>query len=239
MALSRKALIPILFVITSAVCLAVVSRPPAGTVLPVRLETTLRPGMNPGTNIRATIMQDVPLPDGGKIPLGTKLSGHVVSASANELAIQFDSLKVKGSVIPVTASLRAIAAPLDVQDAETPKNLTERFNAPWDGDSNQIGGEVAYRDADLMDGVEPVGKALAGGGALGALRASPKGCSADPNVQALWVFSTTACGVYGDMDFIIAHNGKTAPVGQIVLRSADGVLVRSGSGLMLRVVAKQ
>lgn len=234
-----RTLIPVLLVIASAVCFAVTAPPPAGTVLPARLETKLHPEMKPGTRIQATIMQDVPLPEGGKIPIGSKVSGHVVSVSPSEITVQFDFVKVKGNQIPVATSLRAIAAPLDVQDAQTPKNLSERFNAPWDGNTNQIGGEVAYRDADLMDGLEPVGKALADGSVLGPLRASSKGCAADPNVQALWVFSTNACGVYGDMDLTIAHKGKANPVGQIVLRSDKKLLVRTGTGLMLRVVEKQ
>ncbi|HUO60977.1 MAG TPA: hypothetical protein VMU24_09940 [Candidatus Acidoferrales bacterium] len=237
----RPALIPALLVIASAQCFAVVSRPPVGTVLPVRLETTLRAETKPGTEIRATVMQDVALPDGGKIPVGTRLSGHVVAISPNEVTLQFDSLMVKGNVVPVSTSLRAIAAPLDVQDALTPKNLGERFNTPWEGNTAQIGGEVAYRDAELMDGLKPVGKALADGSVLAPLRASPRGCAADPNVQSLWVFSTTACGVYGDMGLSIAHNGKTDPVGQIVLRSEphEKLLVRNGTGMMLRVLNRQ
>jgi hypothetical protein len=41
------------------------------------------------------------------------------------------------------------------------------------------------------------------------------------------------------MDLSIAHNGKTTPLGQIVLRSDKEVLVRSGTGMMLRVVGSQ
>ena len=238
MKLSRT-FVSILLTFASALCFAVTAPPPAGTVLPARLRTRLHLGMKPGARIEATIMQDVPLPDGGKIPIGSKVSGHMISVTPSEVTIRFDSVRVKGGEIPVATSLRAIAAPLDVQDAETPKNLSERFNAPWNGNTNQIGGEAAYRDADLMDGLEPVGKALADGSVLGPLRASSRGCAADPGVQALWVFSTTACGVYGDMDLTIAHNGKSNPVGQIVLRSNKEVLVRSGTGLMLRVVEKQ
>lgn len=228
-----------LLMITPATCLAVTAPPPVGTVLPARLGTKLHSGMKPGSKIEATIMQDVPLPGGGKIRVGTKLSGHVVSVSEREIAIQFDSLRVKGNEVPVATSLRAIAGPLDIQEAETPVNVSERENSTFNGSTAQIGGEAAYRGADLMDGAQKVGKALGGGGALGPLRASSKGCEADPNVQALWVFSTIACGVYGPMDLSIAHNGKTTPLGQIVLRSDKEVLVRSGTGMMLRVVGSQ
>ena len=50
-------------------------------------------------------------------------------------------------------------------------------------------------------------------------------------------FLTSACGVYGFSDMKLAHNGSSAPVGQIELHSNKDVLVRGGSGWLLLVNA--
>jgi hypothetical protein len=209
---------------------------PPGTVLPTMLSTKLDSGTKPGKKIQATIMQDV-AHSGGKIPEQSKVIGHVVSVSKNEIAIQFDSLHWHDQVIPIITSLRAIASPMDVDDARTPTTGPDFGTSTADWNTIQIGGQAAYRRSVLMDDGREVGKVLLDGSTLAPLEASSRGCSGGTTTQALWVFSSDACGVYGYSDLSIAHAGKHAPVGQIVLRSTGKILVRAGSGLLLRVCA--
>ena len=58
--------------------------------------------------------------------------------------------------------------------------------------------------------------------------------------QALWVFSTDACGVYGIEHLHIAHAGRAVPAGTIILASEmPNLKLRNGDGLLLRVNANR
>ena len=104
----------------------------------------------------------------------------------------------------------------------------------------QIGGEAVYRGGGPVRGeFGNVGRPVAGG-VLARLNANPdRGCRAALDSgdapQALWVFSSDACGAYGLPHLKIAHAGRTDPVGEITFESTKGqVNVHAGAGLLLR-----
>jgi len=217
---------------------------PAGTILPVQLNSSLSSHRShPGQKISARIMQDVPLSSTARLPAGAKVRGRIVAITAQPAGIsfRFDQVKVRQQLIPITGNLRAIASMMEVQDAQVPDAGPDR-GTPWAWvNRNLIGGEVAYgQGGPVARGDEVVGESLFVG-VLAKPRANRVGgCRGeiDDNSrrQALWVFSSDACGVYGLDGVQIAHHGRTVPMGEITLSSTNGsVMIRSGSGLLLRV----
>lgn len=58
--------------------------------------------------------------------------------------------------------------------------------------------------------------------------------------QALWVFSSDACGAYQLDDVKIEHAGRSEPIGVIELSSPHGnAKIPSGTGMLLRVIEKR
>jgi hypothetical protein len=211
---------------------------PPGAVLPLRLDTGLNAArIKPGKVIRATVMQSIPETT---IHKGAHVLGHVVSVTPTRLELRFDTLQTKQSRIPLTTNLRALASALEVDQAQMPENGGDRgLPSVLDQTTRQIGGEQVYRGGGhVARGITTVGEPTADG-ALGRLNANPpcRGAIAgNDRPQALWLFSTDACGLYGFDDLTVEHFGRTDPVGTIVLASKTGKMnIRTGSGLLLRV----
>lgn len=81
---------------------------PPGTILPIRLNQAVSSrNTAPGKTISGRIMQDVPLPNGKKIPAGAKITGTVTavqpatSGAAGSITLRFDALLVAHRTIPV------------------------------------------------------------------------------------------------------------------------------------------
>jgi hypothetical protein len=223
---------------------------PAGTVLPVQLNSSLSRKTKPGQVITARVMQDVSLGDGSRIRAGAKVTGQVIDvtprsfgASAS-ISITFNELLMSHRKLGLVTDLRALASPMEVEDAQIPDMGGDRGTPSTAYTTNQVGGdEVVYRGGGhVMNGSrivgEPVGDGVVGEvspNAAGECRGAIEG---NDRPQSLWVFSSDACGVYGFHGVTIAHAGRTDPVGRITLTSSDGDLnIRAGSGLLLRVVA--
>jgi hypothetical protein len=220
---------------------------PAGTILPVRLNSSLSSWRTrPGQIITARIMQDVPLANGGKIREGSKVIGHVVDVSSpadantEQISLQFDKLISSGQTIPIRTNLRAVAGFVAVMEAGVPTDGPVSMPIA----STQVGGDVAYTsggDVTTRNGAV-VGKS-ANDGVLDQARSDSRqgrDCRGvvddNKSPQAMWVFSSDACGTYGLSNIRVAHAGKTEPVGVIVLTSEKGQLkLPSDAGMLLRV----
>jgi hypothetical protein len=226
---------------------------PRGTILPVVLRTSFElDRCKPGELLRGQIAQQVPLLNGATIRRGSQIEGRIVEVTpagggtAAKVAMQFDRLNVKGKWIPVVTNLRAIAGFMTVIEAGVPDEAPAE-GAPHDWlPTTQIGGDSVYGMwgpvMSWNDAPEVVGKSV-GDGVLARPR-SKEGAECrgelegNENPQALWVFSTDACGVYGIEHLKIVHTGRTDPVGKIVLASETrNVKLKNGDGLLLRVNA--
>jgi hypothetical protein len=226
---------------------------PPGTILPVRLNPTISSARcKPGQEISGRIMQDVPLPSGMKVREGSKVIGHIVNVTpatngaGASISLQFDKLASSHRTISIASNLRAIAGFMRVAEAPTPPmgaGESEVFR--W-LTTVQIGGDVRYGEGGPVTtgdrANQTVGRAVAGG-VLSQLRASAgakcRGAiDGNDTPQALWVFSSDACGAYGLGHIRIAHAGRTDPVGVVEFASDNGdVEIRGGAGMLLRVNA--
>jgi len=224
---------------------------PSGTILPVRLNSTISSAKSkPGQIITGRIMQNVPLPSGMLIRAGSKVIGHIVevtpatAGAPARISLQFDKLISSDQTIPVTTNLRAVAGFMQILNAQTPET------GPGESDvfdwltTIQIGGDTVYgvggpvAAADNANQI--IGKSVPGG-VLAQVRAKEGTNCRGPvdgndSPQALWVFSSDACGAYGLAHVSIAHAGRTDPAGVIVLASDNGnVKLPAGTGMLLRV----
>lgn len=217
---------------------------PSGTLLPVSLDRGIKAStVHPGQEIRTRVMQDIP---GTSIHRGARVLGHVVAANSSKngeatLEMRFDTIQEHGQRIPISSNLRALASFFEVEQALIPEDMSSRGLTPETWTTQQIGGDQVYRGGGpVAVGVTTVGQPTPYG-VLGSPIAQPgQECrgSVDDNTQpqAFWLFSTSACGVYGFPNIWIAHAGRTDPVGTIVLTARSGKLaLTSGSGLLLRV----
>lgn len=217
---------------------------PLGTVLPVMLGTTLNARYDKaGKTVTAKLMQDVALSDGALLRKGARITGQVVSTTpattgaASRMVVRFDRIDTGKRKLSITAHLRALASANEVFEAKLPTNAIDDYGtSSSDWNTVQIGGAGVYRGAgQVVDGDQVVGKTTDYGAVTAKLLAVPPlGCHASEREQALWLFSPSACAVYGYDDLRIVHRGNTLPLGEIGLESQHDVKVESGSGWLLR-----
>jgi hypothetical protein len=218
---------------------------PAGTILPVTLNSTLSSDKSPnGETITATVMQDVPLGKGEKLRKGTRLTGHVVEAitpgrgtDEAKISFQFDQVRLGSLTIPIATTLRAVASRSEVLAATPPLTSTE-----YADNQIQIGGDqISYGEGGpVMVGSQVVGRYTSQGVLANADQdlGAPRGTTIDNDArpQAFWLFSVNARGAYGFGDLTILQSGRTEPLGEVTLASnRKAVKLDKGSAMLLRV----
>lgn len=188
------------------------------------------------------------MPDRQRLRAGARVTGHVVSVEARSdassgarIALKIDSLVVKQYTFSIRADLRAIASPMEVNDAGVPTVGGDRGTPPSAYTTIQIGGDVVYRGGGHVERHGTIVGEPVSDGVLVQVSANPEGgCRSDVDgngwPQALWLFSSDACGVYGYTHMSIIDAGRTNADATIVLGSDKGQFeIRGGSGMLLRV----
>jgi hypothetical protein len=220
---------------------------PGGTILPVRLNSTISSDKSKsGQVITGRIMQDVPLASGTPLRAGSKIIGHIldVSSASNggqaRISFQFDKLISSGRTIPIRTNLRAVAGLVTVMQTEVSNNNPHDYFLP-----SLIGGDIAYQSEGgsvTAPNDAVVGKSVKDG-VLDQVRASSRqgrDCrgpvDGNNSPEAMWVFSSDACGAYDLPQIRVTHAGRTQPVGVIILISEKGQFnLPRGAGMLLRV----
>jgi len=228
------------------------SQLPVGVILPMRLESAVSiKETHAGEALEGRIMQDVPLPDRGKLPARSKVKGSVLAVVKDsdgpgiKVTLQFNQIEDRGLTLVAATSLRAMASYQAVRAAQLPfRGPDEGTPSGW-ANTVQIGGDIRYGDGGLVrnHAKEKIGKGVIGG-VLVYVTANPGlGCegpvNGDNHLQALWVFSSDACGTYDMKGVLISHSGNTAPIGENTLHFEENdAKLEAGTALLLRVVAQ-
>lgn len=187
------------------------SKLPAGTTLPVSLDTPLRAGqVKVGQKISAHLTQRVPLAEGRALPAKAHIEGTVTECDGHALALRFTMLTVGRQMGPIDVRLVAAAFWLDADHARDPLDGGDRgTSSPADWTTMQIGRDEVYRSGGSGTVYDQYSRPV-GHADLDGVYAAPSG-GAPP--RAMGPFSTTATGLYDLPGFsIVSAGGNGMPV---------------------------
>ncbi len=235
------------------------------TAIPVTFTHSIQAGRaRPGARIFAKTMQDVLLSNGGVMPAGSAVVGHVVQSEAfhanpvpyapqipSVLSIHFETLASNGSEVQVNLTARAIAGPVAAHEAAIPHYRDESDTT---GTTVLIGGS----SFSLLDNtVTSLNGDLDGyhrrQGVFARLLASRSHdsdstirCDATSAEQSVGIFSPDACGLYGLNTVSMTTNGTanethgaTNDVATFVLESTRRTVeLYAGSAALLEVIER-
>jgi hypothetical protein len=190
---------------------------PGQTTVPVLFTRTINAAKaKAGDKVTARTMQVVLLPNGGQLPKGTEVTGHIVEArpfqfddtpyvkqQPSELAIQIDTVQNT----PVAATVRAMANAVDVREALTPQDIDETDHL---GTMVLVGGaHYSPIDKHVTEGTEDDIVAYNKKQGVFAHLLSGNGCPATDTEQSVGIFSPDACGLYGFASTHMTENDGT------------------------------
>jgi hypothetical protein len=221
---------------------------PAGTVIPIMLRSSLNAAKDRvGKKVEGRVMQNVRIPSGRTIKEGSRMIGHVVNltqpgSSGSSIVVKFDALEEEGRTTALTTRLLAVASTASVRDAQLPITANSDTEPVSQWVTRQVGGDVVRRGQRRVASHEgALGTWVGGSSVLIKLTPNPKaGCSEGPGYdreQAVWIFSSAACGAYG-LNVKIASAGTAPPLGEIEITSRRNVDIGDGSAWLLTVVAE-
>jgi hypothetical protein len=219
-----------------------------GTVIPIMLSSSLNASKDvAGKKIQGRVMQKVSLPDGGSISERSQVFGHIVRVtkpgeSGSSIVVAFDTIKDHGRTIPISAAVLAVASAGNVSEAQTPISLNSESLPATQWATRQVGGDVVRRDYGKVASAAGVsGTWLEGTSVSIRLTANPAaGCPEGPGYdreQAVWIFSSAACGGYGLGDLKISNPEGSKPA-EVTLTSRRDISIGGGSGWLLIAVAE-
>ena len=163
-------------------------------------------------------------------------------SSGSSMVVKFDALEEEGRTTALTTRLLAVASTASVRDAQLPITANSDTDPVSQWGTRQVGGDVVRRGQGRVGSRDGVSGSWVGGSSVVIkLTPNPKaGCSEGPGYdreQAVWIFSSAACGVYG-LNVKIAGAGTTPPLGEIEITSRRNVDIGEGSAWLLMVVAE-
>jgi hypothetical protein len=203
----------------------------------------------PGKEIRGRVMREELLPDGGRIKKLTKITGHVVSVSEPESAepiivMKFDALLDNRDAIPVRLGLLAVASAASVWEAQSPVGASSNVDPTTQSVTRRVGGDIVKRGLGKVFSANGLSGTWVEGSSV-VVRLTPNalaGCAEGPGYdweQAVWIFSSAACGTYGLRGATTKSSGRVPPTGEIQLKSTQKNLeIRGGSGWRLIRIAE-
>ncbi len=220
---------------------------PPGTALPIMMGSSINSKKaRSDETIDGKLMQEVRLKDGRLLKSGAHIYGHIIanektSGGGSKIVLSFDRLEADGQTIPLRVGLLAVASMASVANAGLPVNGN---NSPMDWITRQIGGDVVNRGRGIVTSSQGViGKYLQSGEVIAKLTPNPQaGCPGGDGYdqdQALWLFSSSACGPHSLKNLKIEQNGITDTPGTVTLVSTGNLEIRGGSGWLLITTANR
>lgn len=219
---------------------------PDGTAVPIQLSPGLNAKKDPaGKKLQGKVMQDVPLSTGERIKAGSRIFGYVVrvtkrGSSGFGIVVRFDSIQDGERTIPLVAAVLAVASAAGVHEAQIPINSAANIEPTTQWVTRQVGGDIVNRGLRKVASETVVGTWVGGNSVIMKLTPNPgAGCAGGAGYdreQAIWIFSSSACGVYeltGLSNIKIVRSGSGTPPGEVEFASDKDVSLRAGSGWLL------